>query len=155
MSDYKRLTDKEYLNKPECFNCEHNYSNSIICERHCIDGNCFELRSELRHLAELEDKIENKTLIDSPCKIGDTVWCLIAQGKLGTIYTTGEAIPRKVNKIIFDSHGIEIYSERLNYYNNGNANDCNYYGYFGETVFLTKPEAEAKLKQIRKRNSNG
>lgn len=25
-------------------------------------------------LAELEDKIENGTLIEQPCKVGDTVW---------------------------------------------------------------------------------
>lgn len=27
-------------------------------------------------LCDLEDKIENKTLFELPCKVGDTVWCL-------------------------------------------------------------------------------
>lgn len=64
MSTYNRLTNKEYLSKPKCFNCEHNYSNSITCERHCVDGDCFELRSELKRLVELEDKIEDGILVE-------------------------------------------------------------------------------------------
>lgn len=65
---YKRLTDREYLNKPKCFNCEHNHSNCLICERYCFDGDYFQLRKELKRLVQLEDKIENGTLIELPCK---------------------------------------------------------------------------------------
>lgn len=73
-----------------------------------------ETTSIIQEVLEYRTKIENGILIELPCKVGDTVWCLIAQGILGTIYTTGEAIPRKVNKIILDGHKIEIYSERRN-----------------------------------------
>ena len=67
--EYDRLTDREYLNKPKCFNCEHNYSNCLTCERHCVDGDHFQLREELQRLSELEDKIENGMLIELPCII--------------------------------------------------------------------------------------
>ena len=64
MNNYERLTDKKDLNKPKCFNCEHNYSNCSICEYHCVDGNHFELREELQRLVQLEDKIENGELVE-------------------------------------------------------------------------------------------
>ena len=147
MSKYRRLTMRNNnIIDTNCKNCKQckKVGRKYICNDMTA---CDE--EIINRLAELEDKIENGTLIEMPCKVGDTVWCLIAQGRLGTIYTTGEAIPRKVNKIMWDGHKIEIYSERLNYYNNGSGNECNYYGYFGETIFLNKPEAEAKLRELK------
>ena len=137
---YKRLT-KEYQ-----YDCNLCKSRQCTTDKFCIDRVDCNLYNRL---AELEDKFENGTLVELPCKVGDTVWCLIAQGRLGTIYTTGEAIPRKVNRIILDGHKVEIYTKRLNYYSNGNDNGCNYYGYFDETVFLTKAEAEQRLKELQ------
>ena len=133
MSDYKRLKEKleTILTLPE-----------LPFEEDLTAVDC-------KQMYEILCKIEQGTLIELPCKVGDTVWCLIAQGRLGTIYTTGEAIPRKVNRIILDGHKVEIYTKRLNYYSNGNDNGCNYYGYFNETVFLTKAEAESKLRELR------
>lgn len=139
MSEYKRLTNKEYLNKPSCFNCEHNYSNCITCERHCVDGDCFELRSELRHLAELEDKIENGTLVELPCKVGDTVYKILGE----KVYEMkAVAIP-----LLISPHGayLSVTAE-----NRRSACLTLEYTDFGKTVFLTKAEALAKLEQIRK-----
>ena len=133
MSDYKRLKEKleTILTLPE-----------LPFEEDLTAVDC-------KQMYDILCKIEQGTLIELPCKVGDTVWCLIAQGRLGTIYTTGEAIPRKVNRIILDGHKVEIYTKRLNYYSNGNDNGCNYYGYFDETVFLTKAEAEQRLKELQ------
>ena len=133
MSDYKRLTNKEYLNKPKCFNCEHNYSNCITCERYCVDGDCFELRSELRRLAELEDKIENGTLIELPCKVGDKLYSIP--------FDNSKIFEHKVK-------GFRIIAISENKQSNYIESDIGFL--FGENAFLTKPEAEAKLEQIRK-----
>ena len=135
MINYKRLTNKEYLNKPKCFNCEHNYSNCIICERHCVDGDCFELRSELRHLAELEDKIENVTLVEFPCKVGDKVY-----RKDGAWQVVGF----KCNR----ANGWKVKLERwenrfLDYHETTEV----VLSAFGKTVFLT--EAEKKLRELK------
>lgn len=101
-------------------------------------------------LAELEDKLEEGTLVELPCKVGDIVWCLIAQGTHGTVYTTGAAISRAVTKIIWDGRRFEIYSERSHIWST-DYNECNYYGYWGETVFLTREAAEARLKELEEK----
>lgn len=63
MNNYKRLTNKKELAKPRCYNCEHNFSGSLTCERYCVEGDYYDPRSELTRLCELEDKIENGELI--------------------------------------------------------------------------------------------
>lgn len=59
MSEYKRLTER-YVDK-QGTNCVRKLT---------WDGEI------LHRLAELEDKIENGTLIELPCKVGDTVYCV-------------------------------------------------------------------------------
>ena len=137
MSEYKRLTTRlpdgrvavktaEYYEKP--------YDGTTLIYR----------------LAEFEDKLEAGTLVELPCKVGDIVYCLIAQGTHGTVYTTGAAISRAVTKIIWDGRRFEIYSERSHIWSN-DYNECNYYGYLGETVFLTREAAEARLKELEEK----
>lgn len=75
---------------------------------------------------------------------------VIAQGRFGTVYTTGEAIARVVSKIIWDGNRFEIYSDRPHYWENG-YNECNFYGYWGDSVFATKEAAEARLKELREK----
>ena len=94
--------------------------------------------------------LENGWLLRLPCKVGDTVYCLIAQGRFGTVYTTGEAIARVVSKIIWDGNRFEIYSDRPHYWDNGYS-ECNFYGYWGDSVFTTKEAAEARLKELREK----
>lgn len=101
-------------------------------------------------LYELENLLENGWLLGLPCKVGDTVYCLIAQGRFGTVYTTGEAIARIVSKIIWDGNRFEIYSDRPHYWDNGYS-ECNFYGYWGDSVFATKEAAEARLKELREK----
>lgn len=101
-------------------------------------------------LYELENLLENGWLLGLPCKVGDTVYCLIAQGRFGTVYTTGEAIARVVSKIIWDGNRFEIYSERPHYWDN-DYSECNFYGYWGDSVFATKEAAEARLKELREK----
>lgn len=85
-----------------------------------------------------------KRTIELPCDINDLVYTLgVRMNGRETLLTAGEVIPRTVDEIIINSRGIEIHSERTS------ENDSNFYGYIGETVFLTKQEAEEKLKEIK------
>lgn len=85
-----------------------------------------------------------KRNIELPCDINDLVYTLsIKKNGVETLLTAGEVIPRTVDEIIINSRGIEIHSERTR------EDDNNFYGYIGETVFLTRQEAEEKLKEIK------
>ena len=84
-----------------------------------------------------------KRTIKLPCDINDLVYTLGVKRVLETLLTAGEVIPRTVDEIIINSRGIEIHSERTR------EDDNNFYGYIGETVFLTKQEAEEKLKKLK------
>lgn len=85
-----------------------------------------------------------KRTIELLCDINDLVYTLsIKKNGVETLLTAGEVIPRIVDEIIINSQGIEIHSERTS------ENDSNFYGYIGETVFLTKQEAEERLKKLK------
>ena len=85
---------------------------------------------ELKHYKDLE---EQGRLIELPCAVGDTVWSLDLDIHWIEYF--------KVTYITVTEHGIGIENP--------------YFGYgfdvkdLGDTVFLTKEEAEAKLKEIR------
>lgn len=84
-----------------------------------------------------------KRTLELPCDINDLVYTLGVKRALETLLTAGEVIPRTVDEIIINSRGIGIHSERTR------EDDNNFYGYIGETVFLTRQEAEEKLKEIK------
>lgn len=75
-----------------------------------------------RKLAELEDKIENGTLVELPCKVGDKVYVIIEDWdeNYSTFYYLDE--------------------ERFQFW---------HLDYLGKWVFLTKAEAEAKLRELK------
>lgn len=95
-------------------------------------GRAAKTRMILQKLAEYEDLEEQGRLIKLPCKIGtqvyNTTWWddvqekIVVKGK--TYYRTVHK--HKVTKSTFDYYDIKE---------------------FGETVFLTESEAEAKLKE--------
>ena len=59
MNEYKRLTEKDGATR-------------VMSQ---WAGTSNELKI-YRRLAELEDKIMNGTLVETPCKVGDTVYCV-------------------------------------------------------------------------------
>ena len=70
MNKYKRLTNKNWKENYDIFEdacCD-------TCAEDC--GECERNFNALVRLAELEDKINNGTLIELPCKVGDTVYCI-------------------------------------------------------------------------------
>ena len=85
---------------------------------------------ELKHYKQLE---ETGRLIELPCAVGDTVWTIDLDINFIDDF--------KVTDIDIMKEGIAICNHYLGYY--FDVND------FGRTVFLTKEEAEAKLKELR------
>lgn len=80
-------------------------------------------------LAELEDRIENRTLIDLPCKVGDTVYTI-------DLDNCGNRFVDKVtiSEIVIFANGI--------YYNDNS-------GVWLFEIYKTKAEAEKKLEELR------
>ena len=80
-------------------------------------------------LAELEDKIEQGTLIELPCKVGDIVYQFDNGGKIYEAMILDIAIYK--GKPYYETCGVDFDNRAI-----------------GESVFLTKAEAEAKLKEL-------
>lgn len=148
MNEYERLTNsniKEHNPKHDfCMGCKHYESKYYACSN--PNGTCAKYKHFINEiynrLAELEDKIENKTLIDLPCKVGDELfiiakfvnsgeWFLLNDYSVGDfIVTTIYLNLNKEIKLKINSYTIKLSD-------------------FGKTVFLTKAEAEAKLRELK------
>lgn len=81
----------------------------------------------IERLVELEDKIENRTLIELPCKIGDTIYMVY----------------QKRAKVTANWFWI-IKKSKLSF-----ANMERVLKDFGNYVFLTRLDAEIKLKELQ------
>lgn len=81
-------------------------------------------------LAELEDKIENGTLIEVLCKAGDKVYQFDNSGE---IYESEIRSIYYANKTLFYDCGYFAFDERA----------------IGKNIFITKAEAEKKIKELK------
>jgi hypothetical protein len=89
-------------------------------------------------LCELEDKIEQGTLIELPCKVGDTVY------RITKSYRAAEQVtPYIVKEIIIDKKGVSYLTIALK---GTQSITCKVKL---ETVFLTREEAEKRLKELQ------
>lgn len=123
---YKRLTEDVKYENP-CTNC-------------ALIGNCIrECKEKIFYdrLAELEDKIENGTLFELPCKAGDIVYRIWTYSNGGYVqdYTIVEIEIYEDEILLFDDSDNQIQITDI-----------------GKTVFLTKEQAEARLKELREEN---
>lgn len=139
----ERLTNRNYG--------EISHTGRIIpYSKHCIgcitkDCDCGIVEDMVKKLANYEDLEEQGRLIKLPCKVGDTVY---VNGVLGC----GEAERYRVIRV--DYHSTlgtgrnEFYIEAL-LCADPDSSIAFYDKQFGKTVFLTREEAEAKLKELR------
>ena len=137
-----QFVNRRYTNTKELVEAIKNEKGSVFqncndCEYGTHNGEVIE---KLNCLAELEDKLKNGTLIELPCKVGDAV------------YRIGKAI--NVEKQRYELYvqdytiiKIEIYEEEILFVDNSD-NEI-YIVDFDKAVFLTKAEAEKKLKELR------
>lgn len=87
-----------------------------------------------QHEAELEDKIENGTLVELPCKVWDTFYYIRFHGVCS--YSIREA---QVVEIATDGESWSVYD------NNGEQ-------YNLDEIYFTKIEAEKRLEELRGEN---
>ena len=122
----ERLTDKNIVGKyfyPKCFEKCDGLGASSKCD------NCEIMTSVCEKLGKYEDLEEQGRLVKLPCKIGDKVW-----------HISGRDIKEDVIS------GIEYSYDGMFYIW---SNEDTWLGGFNDIVFLTKSEAEAKLKELR------
>lgn len=125
------------LKETQLLGCKWACDNVKSCDK-CIVGNA------LDKLTEYEDAEEQGLLLRLPCKVGDTVYAPLPNNeisirKVRTIDIGGSYIDFL---LVYAGDDEEFIGERFLL----PIND------FGETVFLTREEAEQKLKEL---NSNG
>lgn len=145
MKEYKRLTKKgSYYDKDD-------HDLDLVLE---LDENHYEIVQDinvickkLNRLAELEDKIENGTLIELPCKVGTTLYFIYNRPLADKPNLTPRIHETSNWYFDIDEKGIAI-STRSPYGYNGE-----YFYYLGEMVFLTKAEAEKKLEELKNENT--
>ena len=129
---YERLTKyNEYTHNAEV------YAFTVGNEDVYFDGidivgneNSSLAQETIDKLAELEDKIENGTLVELPCKVGDTVWYIKVDGE---VIWVDEMVVKgfefsKCNEVIFI---VGTYREKAG------------------KIYKTKAEAEKKLKELK------
>lgn len=119
--DYKRLTIwNEELQRP-CMSADNSNEQTVdIVTRH-ID-----------RLYELENAIENGTLVFLPCKVGDKFWWI-----LNKYSGEDEIVEEKVKQIRLDNCGFYII-------------DCDGSGWYLSEIYFTKEAAEKALEELGK-----
>lgn len=139
MSEYKRLTQwtengaSLILDNPQ----NENEARKQLMQKFKLACN---------KLAELEDKIEQGTLIELPCKVGDTVYLPWEYGgvcSIAYLTVTHIILDTKKSYIRTDFEtDIEDYWEK---YKGGQYD----FSDFGKIIFTNKAEAEKRLKELQ------
>lgn len=129
MKDYKRVTIR-HEDGSYSFMYDYNATTPPI-------------KTLLDRLAELEDKIENGTLRDFPCTIGDEVFWAWDLDKQYSQVMRGLVIGLSI------SHKNTVWFSVK--YDDGLSFDHTVEDYWLKSVFPTKAEAEAKLKGLQEK----
>ncbi len=118
--------------------------SKVLDDYRLKDSSVDNCQEAINKLGKYEDLEEQGLLLRLPCKVGDTLY---VNGVLGV----GEAEEYKVIRVDYHSNlstkRSEFYIEALLL--SDPRNSIGFYDKeFGKTVFLTKAEAEKKLKEI-------
>lgn len=92
----------------------------------------------LKELSELKDKLESGKLVELPCKVGDKVYEVFKEHKPPFIKET------TIEKIVITEKGFKLRLSRNSVYETAISS-------LGKTVFLTKAEAEARMKELQEK----
>ena len=126
----ERLTDKNDVGNhfyPKCFEKCDGLGASSKCD------NCEIMTSICEKLGEYEDLEEQGRLVILPCKVGDMLYRLVPN-----LYR--EYVEIKIAQFVINKNGIYFITDKGVSWSADKI---------GKTVFLTKSEAEAKLKELR------
>lgn len=123
MKDYKRVTIRH-----------EDGSHSFMYDYNATTP---QIKILLDRLAELEDEIEDGTLVKLPCKVGDTIYEVFKNHKPPFIQHT------KVEKIIITEKGLKLKLARNSVYETAISS-------LGKTLFLTETEALKKIEELKR-----
>lgn len=112
------------------------YCNSIDCKIPCHE--CY-YKKVFDRLAELEDKIKKGTLIELPCKVGEIVYGVVSKCSIIDNCEFRNSERENCLRGICEEHIKEV------------PFDLVFQNYMGKTIFTSKEEAEAKLKELKER----
>lgn len=118
----------------------HGASDDLSCGENSYDYK----NLLIEKLGKYEDLKEQGRLIKLPCKVGDVVYV-----KMASYSKTHYAEAEVRDFVHFISHGFCVVVTSK-YFDKENIP----FSEFGKTVFLTKSEAEAKLKELRGDNND-
>ena len=116
-----------------------------LWERAC-EPDCEEIDAVYRKLKDYEDVEEQGLLLRLPCKVGDTIYEVSYENRK---YIIREHVVNQFVYISYREPRIEIYCERENGFLLSSIT-----GKLDEGLFLTREEAEAKLKEMEKNNND-
>lgn len=108
----------------------HGASDSLPCGENSYDYK----NLLIERLGKYEDLEERDRLVKLPCKVGETVYYINPNEN-----TINELVVYSFDIRPLQHFACDYMGTRLNF------------NQFGKTVFLTKSEAEAKLKELRRR----
>ena len=95
-----------------------------------------------KRLQELEDKIENGTLIELPCKVGDKVYILGSKVDSDKVEIFEDIV---WEILIRQFNHLKVGVVQVHKFGTGRLQLAD----FNKEWFLTKAEAEAKLKELK------
>lgn len=130
----------ERLTKRDFSRITYNERRSIMCSSYCDNcsqgaGNCKTVKNMIKKLATYEDLEEQGLLVRLPCNVGDDLYCIV----------NGEVKKLKVHS--FGVQDFEITDIEFKYVDGFKI--VRFVGEVGKTVFLTREEAEKKLKEMK------
>lgn len=136
----ERLMGKKYKEIIECNLGEYDYD----CTGQC--GECEQNRKIRRKLYDYEEAEEKGLLIRLPCKVGDEIYKIpyLSIYKLNIVNGHGEnnrVYKQKVNEIKLFKNGSYVLLTC-------DGMDCVSSDYFNIAWFLTKEQADKKLKEL-------
>ena len=121
------------------------HGNRTDCNTLCMEDcdHCWHLGIIREKLARLEDLEEQGRLITLPCKIGDTVYYINTHNRLSLFKNT--VYEAKVARFVTTRYGTSIVIQIRNEYG---CTELYSEDNYNKTVFLTKEEVEAVLKEV-------
>lgn len=112
-------------------------------------------RMAIENLAAYEDAEEQGLLLRLPCKVGDAVWVVTSPFNVFEDIEYDEDMKDEVYEAFISSvtfykcgEQYRIYAKATNHFIGAYFRKCD----FGKTVFLTREEAETKLKEMEDAN---
>ena len=128
-------------------------NNDMWCEP--CEMSVHNVRMALAKLADYEDADEQGSSQQLPCKVGETVWVVTSPFNVFNDIEYDEDMKNEVYEAFVSSvtfyecgEQYRIYAKATNHFIGAYFRECD----FGKTVFLTKSEAEAKLKEMEEKD---